>query len=467
MSLSSEILIVMKLYFIILSFGVCLNCDSQTIPIFKLLRYDEDYSYLKNDTVKNYWYKKTKFLSLSKSKETYLSFGGEYRYQYFYFKNEGWGHEPKDNDGYLLSRFLGHADLHAGKFFRTFVQLQSSLANGKINSSPVDENQVDLHQLFADGVISISKQKSLITRIGRQELLYGSQRLVSTRDGPNSKQSFDAARIIYNSRQFRTDGFFSAYVISKRAIFDDEFNSNIKFWGGYAVINKIPFLKNIDLYYLGLWKRVARFDDGLTKENRHSIGTRIWGKSKNWEHDFETVYQWGKFGAGNISAWTVSSNTTYTFSALKSAPSINLKADLISGDKNYNDERLNTFNPLFPRGAYFGYAALIGPANLLDIHPSFNLDLLKTLRLTFDYDVFWRYSTHDGIYGPSGALLYSGKNIKSKYIGDQYSVFLLYAPSSFLYFRGEFTWFNSGDFLKEASPGKDIIFTGVTMQFKF
>ena len=440
---------------------------AQQEPVFKLLRYDEDYYYLKNDSSKGYWYKSTKFQPISKNKSAYLSFGGEYRYQYFYFKNEGWGTLPKDKDGYILSRFLGHADLHAGKHFRTFVQLQSSLANGKITSSPVDENQLELHQVFADALIHVSPQQKIIIRLGRQELMYGSQRLVAVRDGPNNRQSFDGAKLIYSTRKLQADAFFSHYVRSSRGIFDDGFNKNTKFWGVYTVINKLPFLKNLDLYYLGLWKRAAIFDDGTAKETRHSFGTRIWNKIKNWEYDFEALYQWGKFGDGNISAWTISSNTSYSFREIKFTPLINLKTELISGDKNYDDGKLNTFNPLFPRGAYFGYAALIGPANLFDIHPSLAFSLTKTLRLTFDYDVFWRYSINDGIYGPSGVMIFSGKNTQSKYIGDQFATDIVYMPNNFLYFRGEFTWFNAGSYLKEVNAGKDILFTGITMQFKF
>ena len=63
-----------------------------------------------------------------------------------------------DKDGFILTRYLVHADFHAGKYFRTFIQLQSSLANGKeVPPSPVDENQLDLHQAFADVVITSSK----------------------------------------------------------------------------------------------------------------------------------------------------------------------------------------------------------------------------------------------------------------------------------------------------------------------
>lgn len=468
-SVNQEKTLVMKQpVLILITFHLFVKVYSQEIPAFKILRYDEDYSFLGKDNTKSDWYRQTKYEPISSNKKSYFSFGGEVRYQYFYFKNEGWGKEPEDNDGYVLNRYLGHVDFHAGKRFRTFVQLQSSLNGGKTAApAPVDENELDLHQAFIDVVPFQGKRQSLTVRVGRQELLYGTQRIVSVRDGPNNRQSFDAARLIYQYDKIRIDGFYSHYVLSKLKIFDDGFNKNTKFWGAYSVFNKIPFFKNVDLYYFGLWKFNATFDDGRERELRHSVGTRIWGKSKNWLYDFEGLYQWGKFGTGNISAWTLSSNITYVIQSLKFTPQVNLKTELISGDKNYNDGKLSTFNPLFPRGAYFGYAAIIGPANLIDIHPSATLSLTKTLDLSFDYDAFWRYSSNDGIYGPAVNITYSGKNVTDKFIGQQFSTFFIYNPNIHLYFRGEFTWFKAGDFLIAAGPGKDILFTGITTQFKF
>jgi Alginate export len=444
-----------------------INGSSQSISSFKSLRYDEDYSFFEKDTTSKGWYHGIKFTPLSHNKIVYISFGGDIRYQYFYIKSEDWGDAPEDNNGYILTRYLVHADFHAGRYFRTFVQFQSSLSNGKETvPSPVDENQLDIHQAFFDIALP-SDSHSIIVRVGRQELLYGSQRLIALRDGPNNRQSFDAARLIYSQRNLKADLFFSHYVRSKQQIFDDGFNKNTNFWGGYVVINKIPVLQNIDLYYLGLWKSSASFDDGKARELRYSIGTRVWKKTANWQYDFEGLYQWGKFGTEKISGWTLSSNTTYTINSLKRRLQINLKTELISGDKNYNDNKLNTFNPLFPRGAYFGLAALIGPVNLMDIHPSLLLSLTRKLDLTFDYDAFWRYSRNDGIYGPNVALIYSGKNIAYKFIGQQFSTYLIYTPNNFLYLRGEFTWFEAGKYLKKAGTGKNIVFTGVTAQLKF
>jgi hypothetical protein len=84
-----------------------------------------------------------------------------------------------------------------------------------------------------------------------------------------------------------------------------------------------------------------------------------------------------------------------------------------------------------------------------------------------DYDIFWRYSRNDGIYGPNVAMIYSGKDSQQKSIGRQYSSNLEYTPNSFLYFRCEFTWFKASDFLQDVGPGKNILFTATTVQLRF
>jgi hypothetical protein len=60
---------------------------------------------------------------------------------------------------------------------------------------------------------------------------------------------------------------------------------------------------------------------------------------------------------------------------------------VIGGDALFGDKKLQTFNPLFPRGGYFGLASLICPANLFDIHPSLTLELKNNLYIDMDYDL--------------------------------------------------------------------------------
>ncbi|MCS3795428.1 alginate export family protein [Niastella sp. OAS944] len=452
-----------------LLFSMCLffflHANSQQLPQFKTLRYDEDYSVLKSDTTASF-YRNIKYLSLSAQGNTYLSIGGEVRYQYFNIRNEDWGDAPKDDDGFLFSRFLLHTDLHAGKNFRLFGQLQGSMANGKASgTSAVDENPLDLHQAFFD---INTNSKNAILRVGRQELSYGSQRLISVRELPNNRQSFDAVRSIFSLGSLRLDAFYGRYVTAKKEIFDDVSNRDINIWGAYLVKNKVPILKNVDLYYLGLSKTKAAFEDSTGKERRHSVGARVWGADAGWKYDLEGVYQFGKFVGKAISAWTLSANTSYKFTRASLQPEIGIKTEVISGDRQRGDGRLQTFNPLFPRGAYFGLAALIGPSNLFDIHPSIAFELIDDkLTWTVDHDVFWRYSTQDGIYAPNVSIIHTSGNSKNKFIGHQLATDVTFTPNQYFLLRVEATWFKAGAYLKDVSPGKDILFGGATLQVKF
>ena len=455
----------MKTFFrLLLLLGFFFNANAQQNPVFQKLRYDDDVTYLK-DSARN-WYEKIKYIPLGKNDKYYANIGGEAKLQYTYTVNDKWGDDSDEGDGYLLSRYLLHADVHLG-IFRTFVELQSSLANSKTDPSPVDENQLDFHQFFLDIDFIKKENQQLTLRSGRQEMLYGSQRLIAVREGPNSRLAFDAVKLFYKNNNWQTDAFYTHPIANKPGTFNDPFNENAQFWGSYTVIHKVPFIQNIDFYYLGLWKSRTVFDDVTGEENRESIGTRIWKNKGNWKYDIEGLYQFGNINAKTISAWTLSSFACYTFENVKFSPEIGLKTEIISGDKNTGDNRLETFNPLYPRGAYFGLVALIGPSNLIDIHPSINFTLTDKLGLGFDYDIFWRQTISDGLYAPNMQLLYSGENTTERFIGSQLISNLEYTANDFLSLTLETGWFNAGSFLKEVGTGKDYFYAALTAQFKF
>lgn len=79
-------------------------------------------------------------------------------------------------------------------------------------------------------------------------------------------------------------------------------------------------------------------------------------------------------------------------------------------------------NPLFPKGAYFGEIALIGPQHHMDLHPMLDLHVLENVQVTLDWDFFWRESTHDAIYRVSDTPIVSGAANDDRYVGSQGSV---------------------------------------------
>jgi hypothetical protein len=459
-------MIYMKRPTLTLLFGMLAFCVQA--QDFKSFRYDEDYRNF-GDSITPSWYDKLKFTSLNKQKTAYISAGGEIRYQYFQYKHEDWGDAPDDSDGFILTRILLHSDLHVNSSLRFFVQLQSSLSDGRVTPPPpVEQNELDLHQAFVDVTIAKQPAATWVMRAGRQELAYGSSRLVSVREGPNNRQSFDGVKLFAVSKHVKADFFFAEYVSSKTGIFnDDVWNSGTRFGGAYLTFSKVPVFHTVDVYYFGIRKSKSTWSDISGREVRHSVGARVSGKKTRWQYDFEGVYQFGDMEDATISAWTLSSNTTYALANGPTAPFLGLKTEFISGDERREDKRIQSFNPLFPKGAYFGYAALIGPSNLFDIHPSLGIPLGSNFLASIDYDVFWRYSTEDGIYNPGARPIYGAGDSDEKFIGHQIGGNVDFVGSKFVYLRAEVTWFKPGPYIRSVSAGENIWYSGLTATLKF
>ncbi|MET0243303.1 MAG: alginate export family protein [Flavitalea sp.] len=205
-------------------------CHAQN---FKLMRFDEDYSFLK-DSSKTF-YNRIKFLPLNAKASNYLSFGGSVRQELDRAQNEDWGAFKAGTDVFLLQRYNVHADLHLGTRLRFFGQFRSGLEFGRLNGPrPIDEDKLNVQNLFVDITPYRRQDRSLTLRLGRQEIQYGSGRLLDVRDGPNLRQYFDGFRIAFASPGFHIDGFALANGGIKTGVFDNPLHQNAKLWGIYT-----------------------------------------------------------------------------------------------------------------------------------------------------------------------------------------------------------------------------------------
>lgn len=427
-------------------------------PGYKLLRQDEDFSYLRDPGKRSDYLDGIKFISLNKDKSSFLTLGGEVRERYEYFSNFLWGAPLNEGDGYILSRVMVHGDLHLNEKFRLFTQFKSNLVFDKtLPPRGIDKDKLDLHQLFIDGDFD-----HFHLRLGRQEINYGSGRLISVREGPNVRQSFDAVKLKYKDQNLDIDGLYSHPVETNPEEFDDKSGTDRVLFGVYANLIKLK----ADVYYLGYDRQEAEFDSGTDHEMRHSVGTRWFNKGKNWDYDYEGVYQFGQFGNKSIKAWTVSSTTGYTFNH-PWKPRLELKASVASGDDNPNDDTLGTFNALFPKGAFFNEAAILGPANFMDIHPGFSIDPSDVLTFKVDWDFLWRQSVEDGLYNVPLNPIVPGSAGDSRWIGSQMAVSGQYKLGKHWLLFAQYVHFFAGSFLQEATPGKDIDYFTTWVTYKF
>ena len=443
-------------------------CPS-TPPLYLTLRYEEDYSFLRDAACRSDVWDPVKYVALDPEGSVYASFGADARLRYEYFHNSLWGRGAQDSNGYVLQRYLLHGDLHASPYLRVFAQFQSSLEEGRAGGPrATDEDTLEVNQAFLDLIAPLSHGDSLTLRAGRQEIAYGSQRLVSVRESPNVRQTFDALRLILAVDGWRLDGFVSRPVQIEPGVFDDERDSERAFWGVYAT-GPVPVLPtgHTDLYYLGLQNDAGRFDQGIAREVRHTVGTRLWGRPGDWDYNVELIYQWGSFGRGDISAWGAASDTGYTFRAAPLRPKLGLRANINSGDRNPRDADLQTFNALFPKGAYFGEIAILGPANLFDVHPYIEVRITERVGVTVDTDAFYRQSDRDGIYSPAGGLLRSGRVSHTSHVGEQVAIQPEWRIDRHLSLTANYTHFFAGRFLRDTGPGQDIDFVAAWAQYRF
>ena len=443
------------------------NPDEQELPAYKLLRAEEDWSYLRDPDRRKDLFDPLKFIPLDSDSWTYLTLGADIRERLEYFHSPDWGAGPGKTLS-LLQRYMVHADLHAGPSFRVFAQLKSGLEYGRTGGPrPPDEDRLDFHQGFLDGVWKLSEEGFLTLRLGRQEMQYGG-RLVSVREGPNVRQSFDAARFLVRMGEWEVDAFGSRPVETQLGVFDDGPDEERWFWGIY-VLSPPGWLwgMTVDLYYLGLDHEAAVFDQGVAHEVRHSVGTRLFGQAGALDYNCELVYQFGRFGRGAIRAWTAASDTGVTFKDVPGKPRVGLHADAASGDPDPFSPDLGTFNALFPKGSYFSETGLIGPANFYDLHPALALELTPDVNLTADWDFFWRQSTRDGIYGAGINVVRTGQVTRARSVGSQFSVSLAWQIDRHLELVLYYAHFFAGPFIEETPPGDYVDFVATWLTFRF
>lgn len=425
------------------------------------LRAEEDWRALCDPAARRDALDAVKCIPLADHDDWALGFGGEMRERFEWTHAPGFGAQERHDDGQWLHRVMAHADLRLGTW-RAFAQLKAVFENGRAaGPRPSDEDRLDWHQGFVEKDLARA-EGALMFRIGRQELQYGSSRLVSVRESPNVRRTFDAARAVFRSAAWRVDAFVSRPVETRPGVFDD--GGEDDFFAGLYAVRAFGDAIALDLYSFALGEDEAEYDRGTGSQRRFSFGSRFSGTRGPIDWDFEGVFQAGRFDGDPIVAWTFASDSGYTLAALPFAPRLGLKADVASGDDGSG--ALGTFDALYPRGSYFGEAALVGPQNLADVHPSVSMALGDAVTLEVDAVWFWRQRADDGVYNGAGTLVRSSGDADAHFIGSQIGASLEWQPTPRASIGLVYQRFWPGRFLSETGPARDLDFVAAWIQVR-
>ena len=446
-------------------------------PTYNILRFNEDWAVLRDFSLRTDWLDPIKYIPFaSTTPEHFLTLGGEFRGTYENVHNDNFTQQPYPTYSFGLQRFQLFADAHFNPRLRLFLQLESGLEQGRSGGPRIiDEKKLDFLNAFADVRPSLRRSVPRL-RIGRQELNFGSGRLVSVREGPNVRQAFYGVDLHSDMQHWSLDGFATRPAKDNLGYFDNVPLHTTEFWGVFTTRTlRQPAGGVLDFYYLGLDRKNATFESGTAREVRQTIGGRIALPAPSTptlrpHFDVEAVYQFGTFGTRPIEAWTISGEVGYALSDLPMKPRPGVRLDVSSGDSGDPGKALGTFNPIFPLGNYFGVIADSGPGpvNFRDVHPDVRLTAPHNFSFDLDWVVYWRQSLRDGVYTVPGNLLIAvPAESKARFVGHRPGVEMRWQTTRHAYIQGDYGIFYAGDVLRAAGRPHNLNYASVWVGYKF
>ena len=346
-----------------------------------------------------------------------LDVGGQLRLRYHNevgMGREGAAGTPRFQDtenDFLLTRLRLYSNWKINDRVRVYAEgiyADATDDGGDYFARGIDENRGDLLNLFVD----LKLTDNVTARLGRQELLYGAQRLVSPLDWANTRRTFDGAKIMYKEGDLAVDSFYTYFVPVDVDDFDES-GDNQAFYGTYATYTGYENF-DVDAYYLGYENDNATADYSL-----HTLGLRLNGSTcRGWLWEVEGGPQFGEQNGLGLDH-SASFATVGLGRKLKSLPgdaTLWCYYDYASGHAPGGD--FNGFNQQFPLAhKYFGFIDAVQRSNiespnvLLTMKPAENWNLLLW---------YWHFMSDTGAPVPS--LGNTAAQTDSKELGDELDI---------------------------------------------
>jgi len=443
-------------------------------PKYLNLRYDEDFSYLDGPEGS---YRPDPFDPIKRihiAEDWTLSIGGEFRGRLESETNRTFGSDEPAQDTLFLHRYFLHTDLRYRNLFRVFFQgVNAMIEDRDLGLRPIDENRWDFHQLFAD-VRILGESVPLTLRVGRQELQYGRERLISPVDWSNTRRRFDGVKLFYKSEKFDIDFFYVRPLnndlregLNRKP---DEYREEQHFYGMYSTFR--PIADHFFEYYV-----LALRDTGdLTNANGnvgdlslYTMGGRAGGHTGPLDYEGELAGQWGKFAGDTIHAWMAAAEVGWTFKDTPWTPRLAVGFDYGSGDKDPTDGTHDTFNQLFPLGhAHWGYLDLFGLQNLLAANVNLTFKPHERVTTRFAWYTFWNDATLDALYNAAGAPVRRDPTGGAGHdIGNELDVTIAYQIDVHSHVLLGYSHFWGTNFIRATGPSQDADLLYLQYAFKF
>jgi hypothetical protein len=367
---------------------------------------------------------------------------------------DGLGFNDAREDVYYLSRLRLNATVIPSRLLSFQVQAQDARVARKTvgpTGTPF-RAPIDMRMAFADVATA---QSRVAVRVGRQELVYGEQRLVGHVGWLNAARTFDAARVTVRGTRLTVDVFGGSVVRILEGEFDKSGAGN-RFAGVYAVAPTLVPGASIEPY--AFWKRDTNLLSETATRGTLSLataGVRWVGRLPGGlEYNTDTVVQTGSLDTDDVSAWA-----GHYMMRSPAAASLGFRAsgefNYATGDNDPSDGTRGTFDQLYPTPHdKYGLADQVGWRNIRHLRAGIELTPWKGVPLVANYHSWWLNEKRDGLYTAGGALLARiPAGAASSQVGQELDIQMTKALTPQLQVGAGYAHIFTGDFLKQATPG--------------
>jgi len=396
-------------------------------------------------------------------------FAAEERIRVERWNNEDLDDDKHDRDRRVYVRHRFRTDAIFNDSFRTVVELVDGREWESERRPRAQNDDLDLHQAYVQ-----LDHKPFMVRLGRQELDFGSRKLVAAPKWNNILRSFDAARVSCTSDLVDVHAFCGSVVVGV----DDHFNEHRhdeRFSGLFATLKPAKDHK-LDIYALRLhtWNPdyyVTGEDKVKGEHKRYTYGARLYGDilPKRWTYDVEAAIQRGHYANDRIRAWAFHADTAYTLD-LPWQPTIQPVFNFASGDKNPTDGVNGTFDPLYcsTHNMFGGIMDLVTWRNVKVAGVRLRAKPMSKLTLALEAHHYWLASDTDGWYlGTKKSFRRDATGKSGDDIGCEVGGWAKYAVNKRLEVEGGVARFFPGAFADRTGPSDTAEFCYLMTVLKF
>lgn len=382
--------------------------------------------------------------------DTWLSLGGHVRGRVERDDNFQGGGPGTRTNSFELFRTHVHVDLHATAHLRFFVEGRMATARDRDLPGGIrvtDRDDADVLNLFGE-VSALPVADALWTvRVGRQEMLFGRERIVSPSDWSNVKRTFQGA-VVEGHGQGWTLNAFAMHPVMLIPSAMDVPDVHSAFWGAELTLNERGHPRVTDLF---AFVRAIDASGATPFVQRTTIGARSVAPigDSRIAYEVEGGMQLGASGATSVTAVMLDGELSATWKG-RLAPVVTLGGTYASGSNAGTSAQANTWDQLFPLAhSYLGYADVLGRKNVVEERLIVQMAATPSLKLRASVHAFQRANTGDAAYDATGAVLRAPGTSTASMIGKEADLTAQWRVTTHLRLDGGLAHFRPGAFLAE------------------